>query len=127
MCILCVGKLFGAKSMTLLHTDILALTLAWGFSGWELGILLVLGLLIVGRRLPELGRSVGKTIVEFKKGLAGIESDVNSSSNTPTPGNSSNSNGNAALPSNPQSNAGNTQSQDGSNQYSQSQTRPPQA
>ena len=127
MCILCVGKLFGANSMTLLHTDILALTLAWGFSGWELGILLVLGLLIFGRRLPELGRSVGKTIVEFKKGLSGIESDVNSSSNTPTPGNSSNSNGNAALPSNPQSNAGNTQSQDGSNQYSQSQTRPPQA
>ncbi len=126
MCILCVGKLFGAKSMTLLHTDILALTLAWGFSGWELGILLVLGLLIFGRRLPELGRSVGKTIVEFKKGLAGIESDVNSSSNTPTPGNSSNSNGNAALPSNPQSNAGKTQSQDGSNPYVQSQTRPPQ-
>ena len=124
---LCVGTLFGANSMTLLHTDILALTLAWGFSGWELGILLVLGLLIFGRRLPELGRSVGKTIVEFKKGLSGIESDVNSSSNTPTPGNSSNSNGNAALPSNPQSNAGNTQSQDGSNQYSQSQTRPPQA
>ena len=123
---LCVGKLFGANSMTLLHTDILALTLAWGFSGWELGILLVLGLLIFGRRLPELGRSVGKTIVEFKKGLAGIESDVNSSSNTPTPGNSSNSNGNAALPSNPQSNAGNTQSQDGSNPYAQSQTRPPQ-
>ncbi len=126
MCILCVGKLFGAKSMTLLHTDILALTLAWGFSGWELGILLVLGLLIFGRRLPELGRSVGKTIVEFKKGLSGIESDVNSSSNTPTPGNASNSNGNAALPSNPQSNAGKTQSQDGSNPYVQSQTRPPQ-
>lgn len=124
---LSVEIIFGAKSMTLLHTDILALTLAWGFSGWELGVLLVLGLLIFGRRLPELGRSVGKTIVEFKKGLAGIESDVNSSSNTPTPGNSSNSNGNAALPSNPQSNVGNTQSQDGSNPYSQSQTRPPQA
>ena len=126
MCILCVGKLFGAKSMTLLHTDILALTLAWGFSGWELGILLVLGLLIFGRRLPELGRSVGKTIVEFKKGLSGIESEVNSSA-TPPAGNSSNSNGNAALPSNPQSNAGNTQSQDGSNPYAQSPTRPPQS
>lgn len=124
---LSVEIIFGAKSMTLLHTDILALTLAWGFSGWELGVLLVLGLLIFGRRLPELGRSVGKTIVEFKKGLAGIESDVNSSSNAPTPGNSSNSNGNAALPSNPQSNVGNTQSQDGSNPYSQSPTRPPQS
>lgn len=56
--------------------------LAWGFSGWELAILLVLGLLIFGRRLPELGRSVGKTIVEFKKGLAGIESDVNNPANS---------------------------------------------
>lgn len=127
MCILSVEIIFGAKSMTLIHTDILALTLAWGFSGWELGILLVLGLLIFGRRLPELGRSVGKTIVEFKKGLAGIESDVNSSSNTPTHGNSSNSNGNAALPSNPQSNAGNTQSSDGANPYAQNTNRPPQS
>jgi TatA/E family protein of Tat protein translocase len=56
--------------------------LAWGFTGWELAVLLVLGLLIFGRRLPELGRSVGKTIVEFKKGLAGIESEVNSSGNS---------------------------------------------
>ena len=45
--------------------------------------LLVLGLLIFGRRLPELGRSVGKTIVEFKKGLSGIESDVNNSATPP--------------------------------------------
>ncbi|MBM4008478.1 MAG: twin-arginine translocase TatA/TatE family subunit [Planctomycetes bacterium] len=56
--------------------------LAWGFSGWELAIILVIGLLIFGRRLPELGRSVGKTIVEFKKGLAGIESEVNNSANS---------------------------------------------
>ena len=126
MCILCVGKFFGAKSMTLLHTDILALTLAWGFSGWELGILLVLGLLIFGRRLPELGRSVGKTIVEFKKGLSGIESDVNNSATPPAEKNS-NSNGNAALPSNQYSNQANPQSSDGSNPYAQNQNRPPQA
>lgn len=59
--------------------------LAWGFSGWELVVLLVLGLLIFGRRLPELGRSVGKTIVEFKKGLAGIETEVNNSANSSSP------------------------------------------
>jgi len=66
------------------HTMIAAtpFLLAWGFSGWELAVLLVLGLLIFGRRLPELGRSVGKTIVEFKKGLAGIETEVNSSGNS---------------------------------------------
>ncbi len=40
-------------------------------------ILLALGLLLFGRRLPEVGRSLGKGIVEFKKGLSGIEDDVN--------------------------------------------------
>ena len=40
-------------------------------------ILLVLGLLLFGRRLPEVGRSLGKGIVEFKKGLAGVDEQVN--------------------------------------------------
>lgn len=40
-------------------------------------ILLALGLLLFGRRLPEVGRSLGKGIVEFKKGLAGVEDEVN--------------------------------------------------
>jgi sec-independent protein translocase protein TatA len=34
-------------------------------------IVLVIGLLIFGRRLPEVGKNLGKTIVEFKKGLNG--------------------------------------------------------
>lgn len=42
----------------------------------ELIILLVLGLLIFGRRLPEVGRSLGKGIVEFKKGVRGIDDEV---------------------------------------------------
>lgn len=38
--------------------------------GWaELTIIGVFALLIFGRRLPEVGRSLGKGIVEFKKGL----------------------------------------------------------
>ena len=55
-------------------------TLAFlGQIGWtEIIILAVIGLLIFGRRLPEVGRSLGKGIVEFKKGLSGIEDDVNS-------------------------------------------------
>lgn len=40
-------------------------------------ILLVAMLIFGGRKLPELGRSLGKGIVEFKKGLAGIEDDFN--------------------------------------------------
>ena len=42
----------------------------------ELIIIAVIGLLIFGKRLPEVGRSLGKGIVEFKKGLAGIEDEV---------------------------------------------------
>lgn len=39
-------------------------------------IILVVGLLIFGRRLPEIGRSVGRSIVEFKKGLKDVTSDT---------------------------------------------------
>lgn len=41
----------------------------------EIVILLVLGVLLFGRKLPEVGRSLGKSIVEFKKGLGGYEED----------------------------------------------------
>ena len=43
---------------------------------WEIIIIVVVALLLFGRRLPEVGRSLGKGIVEFKKGLRGIEDEV---------------------------------------------------
>jgi len=53
-------------------------TLAFlGPIGWqELLILAILGLLIFGKRLPEVGRSLGRGIVEFKQGLQGMEDDL---------------------------------------------------
>src|SRR5215208_7846278 len=42
----------------------------------ELMIILGLGVLLFGKRLPEVGRSLGKGIVEFKKGLKGVEDDI---------------------------------------------------
>lgn len=44
--------------------------------GPELLVILALGVLLFGKRLPEVGRSLGKGIVEFKKGLRGVEEDV---------------------------------------------------
>ena len=51
----------------------------FGFIGLgpvELCIVAVIGVLVFGRKLPEVGRYLGKGIVEFKKGIKGIEDDV---------------------------------------------------
>lgn len=53
--------------------------MAWPVAmlGW--GEMLVIGLvalLVFGKRLPEVARSLGKGVVEFKKGLRGIENEV---------------------------------------------------
>jgi len=56
-------------------------TLAFGLfqNPWELAIFAVIALLLFGKRLPEVARSLGKGIVEFKKGVRGIEDEVNTS------------------------------------------------
>ena len=44
--------------------------------GMEWIIILIVALLIFGKRLPEVMKSMGKGIVEFKKGVKGVEDDV---------------------------------------------------
>jgi sec-independent protein translocase protein TatA len=48
----------------------------------EMVVILAVGLLLFGKRLPEVGRSLGKGIVEFKKGLKGIEDEIDMSSSS---------------------------------------------
>lgn len=54
--------------------------LVFGFIGMpglpELAIIAFVVLLLFGKRLPSVMGSLGKSIVEFKKGVAGIEDDV---------------------------------------------------
>jgi sec-independent protein translocase protein TatA len=71
--------------VSLLQLDAVPSTLAvFGLpGGWEWIIILALGLLLFGRRLPEVGRSLGQGIVEFKKGLKGVSEDVEQASNRP--------------------------------------------
>ncbi len=44
--------------------------------GIEWIIILIVALLIFGKRLPEVMKSMGKGIVEFKKGVKGVEDEV---------------------------------------------------
>jgi sec-independent protein translocase protein TatA len=55
----------------------------WTPSPFELVVIMVIALLLFGKRLPEVARSLGKGVVEFKKGLKGVEEDVDSSSYSP--------------------------------------------
>ena len=55
----------------------------------EMMLIMGLGVLLFGKRLPEVGRSLGRGIVEFKKGLNGVGDDFDS----PSSGRSSSSYG----------------------------------
>jgi sec-independent protein translocase protein TatA len=60
-------------------------TLAISWPGpFEMMLLGGLGLLIFGKRLPEVGRNIGKGIVEFKRGLKEAESEIVSEPSQPS-------------------------------------------
>jgi sec-independent protein translocase protein TatA len=48
----------------------------FGLGMSEVLVVLVIGLLLFGNRLPELARSLGKTLVEFKKEVHGVQEDL---------------------------------------------------
>ena len=59
----------------------------------ELMVLAMVGLLLFGSKLPEVAKSLGKGVSEFKKGLSGFQDELtgnssprsSSSAYTPTP------------------------------------------
>ena len=55
-----------------------------GLSVFHWVIIAFIVFLLFGNRLPQVMRSLGQGVVEFKKGLQGIEDDVKSSVNSPS-------------------------------------------
>jgi sec-independent protein translocase protein TatA len=55
----------------------MSMPLAFGMPGhFELLIVLLVILLLFGKRLPGVMGSLGRSIVEFKKGVKGVEEEV---------------------------------------------------
>ena len=64
----------GIPTMEHMTSPMLGLFTSFGWQ--EIIILLVIGVLVFGKRLPEVGRNFGRSIVEFKKGLKGVGDEI---------------------------------------------------
>ena len=66
-----------------MSTPLVPDTIVWAFfspSPMEMIIVGVIAVLLFGSRLPSVARSLGKSFVEFKKGVRGIEDEVRDAS-----------------------------------------------
>ncbi len=62
-----------------MNMNILAI---WTPGPMEMIVIAAVGLIIFGNRLPEVGRSLGKSIIEFKKGIKGVKDEMDKAENT---------------------------------------------
>ena len=54
-----------------------------GFGPAEIGLIALIVLLLFGKRLPDVMHSLGKGIVQFKKGVSGIEDEIDKAASAP--------------------------------------------
>lgn len=60
-------------------------SLAWFTDPWTYALVFIVALLLFGKRLPEVGRSLGRGIAEFKKGLHDVQDELTREEPKPPP------------------------------------------
>jgi sec-independent protein translocase protein TatA len=50
----------------------------FGLGTQDMFVLLILGVLFFGKRLPEVGRSAGRMLMEFKNSVRGVQDELTS-------------------------------------------------
>ncbi len=63
--------------------NMVGLSLAIMPGPFEMGVILLLGLLLFGSRLPAVMRNLGRGVTEFKKGIRNTEDEVRNSIDPP--------------------------------------------
>ena len=53
--------------------------------GTEIIVIGIIALLLFGSRLPKVAKSMGKSIVEFKKGIKGVQDEIEDASDDAPP------------------------------------------
>ncbi len=57
---------------------------------WEIAIILIVAVVLFGKRLPELGRTLGKGIVAFKSGVNEMKDEISKAAEKDVSADSSN-------------------------------------
>lgn len=68
-----------------LHPYILGLFNNFFDSPMDIAVIAIIALLLFGKRLPDLAKSLGKSIVEFKKGLNQTTEEIKKSTTVDAP------------------------------------------
>jgi len=49
----------------------------FGLGPMEIAVLGIVAVILFGKKLPDVAKSLGKSVVEFKKGMHGLEEGIN--------------------------------------------------
>jgi len=57
----------------------------FGIGPWEMAVIAVVLLIVFGNRLPEAMRNLGRSVLEFKRGMRETENSLNDAAHSEQP------------------------------------------